>query len=125
MSCTELPSGTLLWLSTGSKEGDILVQLRQPLPSDMSAGEVPALDEQLATEAVALVNAALPAGRSATGKPEWLLRKRLTQVQAERQGGLPAAAPQTSAAPPAGPAGFDGTGIAMSRQSTWQCGVGS
>ena len=74
-----------------------------------------AIDEQLAADAVALVNAELPAGHSPTGTPKRPPRKRLAAVQAERQVGLPAADPQPSEAPLAGPAGIGGTGTETSR----------
>ena len=116
LPASKLPSGTQLWLSTGSKEGNIIVQLRQPPPRNMPDEEVRAIDEQLAADAVQLVNAALPAGRSATGRPKRPPRKRLAAVQAEWQGGLPAAEPQPVAKAPAAPVGIGSAGTVACRQ---------
>lgn len=109
----KLLPGTRLWLSTGSKEGHIIAQLRL-LPPGMSAEagaeEVKTADKQLAVDAVELVGTGLPVGRGATGTPNPPPPQRSAAGQTEQQSSLPVAQPQLPAAVAASVADLSGAG---------------
>ena len=109
---TVLPPETPLWYSRGSEVRHVIVEL-QLLTRSITAEKRWAADKQLAADAVKLVNAALPDGCDARGRPTLSPDEILAAVQAEQQGGPPAADPQPLAAGAAGPAGDGGAGTGM------------